>query len=159
MSVKAKVQGVLANWSPFAGPARTLHAHDGEVEVTCQMVALERLGVAFESFYVEHARLAHADLARLEQVSQNLAAKLTYLLEAVATIETDSEEWVVLLRSQPPHKDADCTRYYEVRVAKGGKLSLVRYESHKGTPGRTVIPCEVTREVFFRLIEDFAAAA
>ena len=60
------------------------------------------------------------------------------------------------MRSNPPQKDDDGTRYYELVVARG-ELSLCRYARPSGQ-SPTVVAAHVTREVFERLAEDFVAA-
>ncbi len=73
-------------------------------------------------------------------------------------MEVDAEQCIVQLRSNPPQKDDDGTSYYELLVARGGRLSLCRWLKERGQP-RRIIPAQVTREVFLRLIADFSAAA
>ena len=75
----------------------------------------------------------------------------------VYPIEIDHDQCVVQLRSNPPQKDETGTSYYELHVAGGGLLSLCRYVKEPGAPRRP-IAAQVTREVFLRLVADFAAA-
>jgi hypothetical protein len=93
----------------------------------------------------------------VKQVAERLAKQLTYLLEPIRPIETDAEQCVVQMRSSPPRRDEDRSTYYELQVRKGGALSLCRYEKAPGDVRRP-IAMQLTREVFRRLLEDFAAA-
>lgn len=94
----------------------------------------------------------------LKQTAERLSARLTYLLEPISPIEVDAHGCVVQMRSNPPHKDADRTTYYELLVSRAGELSLARYARASGQ-SREVIPAHVTREVLARLVSDFCAVA
>jgi hypothetical protein len=59
------------------------------------------------------------------------------------------------MRSSPPQRDDNGTRYYELLVRRGGELSLRRFEKQPGTV-RQLVAAHVTREVFLRLVDDFA---
>ena len=93
---------------------------------------------------------------QLKKIAEQLSARLTYLLEPISPIETDAQGCVVQMRSNPPHKDADRTSYYELLVSRSGELSLCRYTRPAGAP-RQLIAAHVTREVLLRLAADFAA--
>ena len=86
----------------------------------------------------------------------HVCQQLSYLLESISPIEVDDEACIVQMRSSPPQKDDDGTRYYELVVARG-ELSLCRYSRAPGQ-SPSVVEAHVTREVFERLVEDFAAA-
>jgi hypothetical protein len=60
------------------------------------------------------------------------------------------------MRSNPPQKEANCTSYYELLVARSGELSLSRYSRSVGQ-AREVVPAHVTREVLCRLAGDLAS--
>jgi len=102
--------------------------------------------------------LASAGIERLRDVSQKLAARLTYLLEPIAPVEVDAQQCVVQLRSNPPQRDEQGTSYYELLVRQGGELSLRRWTKEPGDVRRP-LAAHVTREVLLRLAGDFAAAA
>ena len=104
---------------------------------------------------MESPKLAQADLADLQKRSAELSARLTYLLEPIAPIESDGESCSVQMRSNPPHRDDDGTRYYELLMRRGGSISLRRWQSQPGQC-RQQIPAELTREVIVRLAGDFA---
>lgn len=131
---------------------------DGGLQFHSELTALDSIACEFVRFELTSAALANANLERLKAVSQDLSARLTYLLEPIRPIEIDGEQCVVQLRSQPPEREADRSSYYELLVRRGGHLSLCRWTK---TPGdvRQAIPAQVTREVFLRLIRDFSSAA
>jgi hypothetical protein len=132
-------------------------AADGR-QLTAQIVALDALALAFEYLTMISNSLAQAPIDQLKKVADVLSKRLTYLLEPISPIEVDADQCVVQLRSNPPQRDDNGTRYYELLVRKGGELSLRRYQKHPGGV-RQLIPAQVTREVFLRLVDDFSTAA
>ncbi len=135
----------------------------GQLTVTADVGRLQSavldsdsIGCTFSSFVLSSDKLAGASLQRLQQLSDSLSKKLTYLLEPISPIETDPDGCVVQLRSNPPHKDDDGTTYYELLVRRGGELSLCRWQKTSDAQ-RTSVPAHVTREVFHRLAADFVA--
>ncbi|REK12947.1 MAG: hypothetical protein DWQ37_09985 [Planctomycetota bacterium] len=158
MTLKAQLEQTLAGMAPFSTGEQSVSLSDGDLHLTCQLVALESLGCAFSRLALSSDRLAGLDTDGLKRVAEDLSAKLTYLLEPISPIETDAEGCVVQMRSNPPHKDADRTSYYELLVARTGELSLTRYTRAAGQP-RESVPAHVTREVLCRLAGDLAEAA
>ena len=94
----------------------------------------------------------------MRKVAEALSARLTYLLEPIQPIEVDPDHCVVQMRSNPPQRNENRTSYYELLVARGGQLSLCRYEKDTSSI-RQCVPAQVTLEVFWRLLGDFSAVA
>jgi hypothetical protein len=136
-------------------PPWTVRVAEGEVEVTLELTALESLACAFERLDVRNRAWAGKPIGEIKRVAEELAARLTYLLEAIRPIEVDPEQCVVQLRSSPPRREEDKSSYYELIVERSGSLSLRRYEKQSGDVRRQV-PMLLTREVFRRLVGDFA---
>jgi hypothetical protein len=157
MSVVAKTQAALAALPLFSAGQELLAAADGDLEVRCELVALDSLACAFERLSLLTPALASSPVDKLKTVAEKISARLTYLLEPISPIEIDAERCVVQLRSSPPQKDQDRTSYYELLVERG-QISLVRYARTAGT-SRQVIAAQVTREVLIRLVSDFVAVA
>ena len=158
MSLVQQVQTALASLPcPIAGPMQIDEADAGQ-RFECDLAALDSLGLAFERFALHSDRLATVGVDVLKTIADDLSKRLTYLLEPIQPIEIDSQQCTVQMRSVPPSKTEDRTSYYEILVRKGGELRLCRYAADYGT-GRQVILAQVTREVFLRLVRDFAAAA
>ena len=97
-----------------------------------------------------------ASVAELRKISDDLASRLTYLLEPVGAIEQDADQCIVQMRSQPPAKDDDGTKYYELLVRKGD-LTLCRFQKRPGSV-RQRVPAVLTQEVVVRLAGDLDAA-
>jgi hypothetical protein len=142
--------------SPSPSP-QTLVASDGRRKIVCQLATLDSLACRCDELALETDELAAASVDRLKEISQNLAGRLTYLLEAISPIEIDPERCVVQMRSSPPQKNDDGTTYYELLVERGGRLALSRHQKQPGAVRQT-ISAELTREVLLRLIGDFDAA-
>lgn len=141
-----------------SGPAPwTVDETVGSLRFSCDLTALESLACAFTRFEMTNSAWASEPIAGVERIAANLATRLTYLLEPIKPIETDADECVVQMRSNPPRQNEDRTSYYELHVRRGGVLSLCRYEKQPGDV-RHQVPIQVTREVFRHLLDDFAAA-
>jgi hypothetical protein len=155
MSLQSQTKLALANLSPFTGGSQTLSASDAAARAEANILALDALALAFDHVTVTRDALAAAPIEQLKKLSDALSKKLTYLLEPISPVEVDADHCVVQMRSSPPQRDDNGTRYYELLVRRGGELSLRRFEKQPGN-ARQSVPAHVTREVFLRLVEDFA---
>lgn len=158
MTLQVQVQQALAGLLSFSSGEEQLDIVEAGQRLHCRLVALDSMACAFGELTLHADRLAGMKSDHLKQVAEHLSAKLTYLLEPISPIETDATGCVVQMRSNPPQKDADRTSYYELLVAHTGTLSLTRYTRPTGQ-SRQIIPAQVTREVFARLVGDLSAAA
>jgi hypothetical protein len=134
------------SFSIAAGP-RTIH---------CRALQCDPLAATIDELTLETAELASASVAQLQAASQSLAQRVNYLLEPIAPIETDSQGCSVQMRSNPPQRDDNASRYYELLLRRGGSIALCRFEKQPGQP-RVRVPAALTHEVIGRLIDDFAA--
>ena len=158
MSIKSQIHTELNRLASLAaiGPhSLRLDIGDGRLEATLPQI--DQLACSFEHFSYKVDKLANATLDQLKDIANALSKKLSYLLESISPIEIDDEACIVQMRSNPPQKDDDGTRYYELVVARG-ELTLCRY-ARPGGQTASVVAAHVTREVFERLAEDFVAAA
>lgn len=135
-----------------------LELSEGDQRLECDFVALDSLACAVARFMLSTSALKDASPEKLKRISETLSNRLTYLLEPISPIEFDREQCVVQLRSNPPEREDNRTSYYELVVRRGGSLALCRYTKAPGDV-RQATPVNVTREVFFRLVGDFSAAA
>ncbi len=158
MGWRDKIRDKLSGINSFSIGRHALRCPEANQQLAVDLVALDSLACAFERLALSSAALSGASVDRLKKAAEALSARITYLLEPVQPIEVDPEQCTVQLRSVPPQKDDDKTKYYELLVQRSGEISLTRYE-HVAGQGRTMIPAQVTREVLSRLVEDFAAVA
>jgi hypothetical protein len=158
MTAKSQAQAALAALAAFDSGRHSLDLSDPAYRLTAEIVALDNLALAFEHLALVNTSLAAASIEQLKKVSDALSKRLTYLLEPISPIEIDADACTVQLRSNPPERDTGATRYYELLVRRGGEISLRRFQKQPGGV-REVIPAQVTREVFLRLVDDFSKAA
>jgi len=157
MSLRSEIITALDQLGSFAvGPRELSLAADG-VRLQCDIQSADQLALAINRTVVTVDKLRTAPLAKLETIAAGLAKRLTYLLEPISPIETDQEQCIVQMRSNPPSKGDDGTTYYELLVRRGGELELVRFRKIPGQV-RETIAATLTREVFTRLINDLATA-
>ena len=133
-----------------------LEVDTGKGQLESLVVAVDAIGCAFESFALTTDKLAGTSMGQIKKISAALSSRLNYLLEPISPIEADFESCTLQLRSNPPKQGEQGTVYYELLVKRGGSLSLQRYQAKPGQM-RQPIAAQVTREVFHRLAEDFAA--
>ncbi|MEX0936285.1 MAG: hypothetical protein WDZ59_00380 [Pirellulales bacterium] len=154
MSIREKLNSALAGAS--GGGPYELRVDDGDLCLDCHIASADPLAVSITRLELTTNRLARAGVADLQRISEQLAGRITYLLEPIGPIESDSEQCVVQMRSSPPQQDDDGKTYYELLIRRGGSLALARYQQN-GPTGRHSVPAVVTREVLLRLAGDFAA--
>lgn len=125
--------------------------------LTSTINAVDRLACSFESLELESNHLANKSIDDLKQISNQLCAKLSYLLEPIALIESDVDTCTTQLRSNPPLKEDDQTFYYEILVRRGGSIAFCRFQKQPGNVRQTV-PATLTHEVLARLADDLVNA-
>ncbi len=140
-----------------AGSSDTLVVDLPTGRLSAEIVAVDAIGCSTSAVTFATPRLAQATVQELKKLSDELSRRLNYLLEPISLIEADAEAATIQMRSNPPHKDDDGTRYYELLVRRGGDLSLIRYQKLPGQP-RQPAAANLTREVFIRLAGDLVGA-
>ncbi|MBP89682.1 MAG: hypothetical protein CMJ64_23735 [Planctomycetaceae bacterium] len=156
MTLKARIHTELNRLASLAGTnsvPQLLRIDTGDGHVESELTTIDQLACAFNRFAYKTDKLANSTIDELKDVANSLSSQLGYLLESISPVEIDDEACVVQMRSNPPEKDDDGTRYYELVVARG-ELTLLRYCKPPGQP-RAIVAANVTREVFERLGEDF----
>ena len=156
MSIRTDIERELVRIQAVTG--RGLLQVDSDAgRVEADLLAVDAIGCSFQTLGYSTSQLADATLDDLKQISMDLTAKLTYLLEPIGLVEADADRCSVQLRSNPPQKGEDGTSYYELLVRRGGDISLSRYQKRPGQM-REIVPAHITREVLGRLADDFVAA-
>jgi hypothetical protein len=156
-TLKTQAQNALEQLDSHAIVPHRLQCQTSGQRLQAEIVALDTLACAFSYLGVEIDSLAAAPVTTLKQVAEQLARRLTYLLEPITAVEIDADQCAIQLRSNPPQKDDNGASYYELLVRKGGLVSLSRYKKEP-REARRLIPAQVTREVFLRLVDDFSKA-
>jgi hypothetical protein len=156
MSIRTDIERELARIQAVTGRG-LLQADVAGGRIEADLLAVDAIGCSFQTLGYTTSQLADASLEDLKQISTELTAKLTYLLEPIGLVEADADRCSIQLRSNPPQKGEDGTSYYELLVRRGGDISLSRYQKKPGQM-REIVPAQVTREVLARLADDFVAA-
>jgi hypothetical protein len=143
----------LAKWRPDSGRANLEVAHP-ESGWTTGLVAdrVEALGCRLWEVTLKPAAPAPPDLqGRAEQ----LAARVTGLLEPLSLVEVDAARGVAQLRSDRPGHWGDGQFYYEVLLHTDGGTSVRRYQApDKDRPRRQQVPFTLTHEALAKLVTD-----
>jgi hypothetical protein len=90
----------------------------------------------------------------LERQFELLKSKITYL-EEFTLIEYDRTNTELLLRSRFPQRRGNTVSYYEIVLKGGNQLSFGRYEFDQAIGRRRVLPANLARQTFGRLLVDF----
>ncbi len=154
MSLSAKM---LAGLQAAIGQRhQCLSAVEGQRSVRCDADECDPLAATVINLSLDTPELASVTPFELQAASAALAKRVNYLLEPIAPIELDAQGCSVQMRSNPPQKDDNGRRYYELLIRRGGSIALCRFEKLPGQP-RTRVPAVLTHEVVGRLIDDFSA--
>jgi hypothetical protein len=129
---------------------------EGQRQARCNADECDAHAVTLIDLVLETPELASATAFELQAASAELAKRVNYLLEPIAPIELDAHGCTVQMRSNPPQKDDNGRRYYELLIRRGGSIALCRYEKQPGQP-RMRVAAVLTHEVIGRLINDFSA--
>ncbi len=118
MTLKEQLHQALIAMPQFSSGEQSIDVSESGQQLSCQLTALDSLACSFTRLALRADGLSNRSTDDLKRIAEQLSAKLTYLLEPISPIETDSEGCVVQMRSNPPQKDADRTSYYELLVAR-----------------------------------------
>jgi hypothetical protein len=154
MSLKTAFRSAL-DGLPSLAASEFISVSEGVLQLDCELVALDKLGCAFQELRFIDPALQAASVETLGRVAQGLSERLNYLLEPIRPVEIDSERCIVQLRSNPPQQEAGQTCYYELLVTRQGYVSLIRWCKSAGNP-RVQVAAQVTREVLIRLAGDLS---
>lgn len=159
MSLKQQMQEALNRFQQEAanGEPQPTELSLLDRRLRCTLVEADRLACAVDGWTLQSARLRDATVEQLRKTADEIASRLNYLLEPIATIEVDEQARVVQMRSSPPHRDDSRVSYYELEL-RPGEVRLCRYAKATGQE-RERIPATITQEVLFRLVNDLATFA
>lgn len=138
------------------GPQVVALSASGGITLTIDFTAIDSLGCTFRELALDVPALQNSAFDALKKWAEQLSQRITYLLEHLAPLEFDPAAGEVMIRSVPPDTLPDGTQYYEVLLQShsGGRFSLKRFRSEKGTPGRTQVEMHTTLEVLLKLADD-----
>jgi hypothetical protein len=94
----------------------------------------------------------------LKARAEQLAARVTGLLEPLRFVELDAARQVAMLRSNSPSQRGEGLFYYEVLLQADGTLGLRRYQaSRTGETRRQQIAFALTHEALAKIVADLTA--
>ena len=125
----------------------------------CELGAIDKLACMVHEITIQSDRTEALTSEQLSSMSDDLASRLSYLLEPVSTIEFDQEATVLQMRSSPPSQNESeggktCS-YFEI-LARPREILMVRYQKQPGEP-RQRASMTFTREVIGRIASDMLA--
>ena len=116
-----------------------------------EICELDKLGLLVNHIEIK----AHkASPLSLEKQSELLKNQITYL-EEFTLIEYDQTNAALLLRSRLPQRLGNTVIYYEILLKGGNQLRFGRYEFDRAIGRRRVLPANLARQTFARLLVDF----
>jgi hypothetical protein len=127
--------------------------------VTLDVVASGPVGLAFSTLTIAALTPEDRTSESLASWAESLAARVTYLMEPLTLLEHDPGAGELVLRSHSPTARGDVRAYYEIRLDRNGTLMLSRVAFDEATRRRRPAPCQMTREVLERLVDDCVASA
>jgi hypothetical protein len=156
MTLDATLLQKLAKWRPDSG-RQTLEvaAPDGVWAAAVTAECVDLVGCRLWELTLRRSAPPAGDLkARAEQV----AGRVTGLLEPLRLLEVDAGRGVALLRSGTPSQWADGVFYYEVLLHNDGTTTVRRYQAPtQGEPRRQQTAFTLTHEALAKLVRDLAA--
>ena len=154
MTLAEALLAKLAKWRPDSGRQTLDVAHpESGWAVAVESGHVELLGGRLWDVSVRPLRpAASADLrARAEQV----AARVTGLLEPLRLVEVDDARGLAQLRSDKPGNWGDGQFYYEVLLQADGGTNVRRYQAPAADqPRRQQVPFTLTHEALAKLVSD-----
>jgi hypothetical protein len=159
MTLSQQIAQSLAELKGFSSPSPEVARWTGEqgLSVEIGFTGVDSLSCAFRELRLAADALCAAPIDSLQAWADQLCRRVTYLLEQLGPLEVDVPAQTVLVRSNPPTKDADRTSYYEMTVRAPGVVSLRRYV-RDGEADRQAVDLVMTHEVLQRLVRDIVEA-
>lgn len=123
------------------------------VSLQCEFTTIEQLGCSFQELVCRLESEPFLTEDQIENISDRLCRTLSYLQEPIRRIEFDKAERFAMLRSDPPEREEESRRYYELNVSSN-QIHLCRFEKTPENRQRQKISCVVTQQVMGRLVSD-----
>jgi hypothetical protein len=160
MTLEETVHQRLASWQPQGEGRHTLSVLDENSGWRARMTTERQENLSCSLWELSLERSLGATLRHdgLRSWSQNVAARVTGLVEPLSLVELDVERAEALLRSTQPTHRSDESFYYEI-LLKGDYSALVRrYRAAAPGDRREQIPFPLTHETLSRLASDIVSA-
>ena len=155
MMLSQKIAAAAEALGAGAPASSTIAVEDGSLQLLIDLSQAGPVGMAVREIQLHNAG-SHWSIADLSARSERIAAKVTYLMEPLRLVETDSEALEVELRSVCPTKRMDRSSFYQARLKGDGRFSLKRVSFNEGDRQRVPVDMQLTSETLERLADDLA---
>lgn len=155
MSLTDQLLQILSGMVGFSSPQpQTVSVIEpADVVLELDVSSVDRLSCSFRELRLSVQAFRQTDAAALKKWADDICRHVTYLMEQLGALEIDPSTGTAQVRSMPPDRQADQTRYYEIFLKTPDQLVLRRYRMVTGA-GREQIDLQATHELLQRLIPD-----
>lgn len=136
----------------------SVHVDFAPLRLVAEVVLADQLSCLVSEISVRATDGQVYSTDELRVKGDDLCHRLSYLLEPIRVLEVDAMGGEVQARSQPPDRQPDRIRYYELRFATPSTLKLQRFEKQVGPNQRHQIPLQLTYELLEKLMNDLVKA-
>lgn len=144
--------------TPAAGRRHEIQVAHPETGWTAEVVADRRDDLSCLTWEIRLLRPAPAP--NLKSWADQVAHATSGLLEKLQLHEVDDGQGIALLRSKDPASLDDQVLYFEMELARGGAMTLRRYQADR-RPGqrRRQVAYPLTNEALVKVVESWAEGA
>ncbi|MDB5390242.1 MAG: hypothetical protein JWM11_5888 [Planctomycetaceae bacterium] len=155
MTLTDQLLQILSGMAGFSAPLPQTVSVTEPADVTLELdvSSVDRLSCSFRELRLSVEAFRRTEAASLKKWADDICRRVTYLMEQLGALELDPTTGTVQVRSMPPDRQNDQTRYYEIFLKTPGQLTLRRYRAVSGA-GREQIDLQTTHELLQRLIPD-----
>lgn len=147
----------LADWRPEPTGRQVLAIADEGFGWTVAITADRNDEVGCLLWEVTLRRTSAKGAESLQAWAEEIAGRVTGLVEPLKVIEVDLPRNEAMLRSARPHERAHQLYYFEVILKGTNEATLCRYQaSHETGKTRAQVSAPLTHEVLARVIADLA---
>jgi hypothetical protein len=157
MTLDETVLQKVADWHPPRGSRQTLPIPDegSGWAVTLVVDRHDELSSALWEIDVRRVVPARGQVT-LESWANDVAGRVTGLLEPLRVLEIDVLRNEALLRSNQPSRRSEDLFYYEVLLKGTQAANVRRYQGNPGGGHREQVPFVLTHETLAKLVGDLA---
>ncbi len=134
-------------------------ASEGAHHLRVSLLAASRTGI--EATRLTFTSTAGTPLVagKVKAWGEELARRLTYLMEPLVLFEVDTVSAEAEIRSKAPLQKDGRRLYYQGRIESSGRFTLLRKAFDDASRTSSPVPIQLTREAMERLTDDLVASA
>ena len=161
MTLNELVLQKLAEWRPTGNGRQSLIIPDEETGWTVNLTANRHddLGCLAWEMILRRTAIAEDVNVSLSSWAEEIAERVTSLLEPLRVVEVDLARNEALLRSEKPTPRGEAVLYYEVHLKGTQEAVLRRYQGfHETSKHRAQIAFPMVHEALIRVIREITGA-